>query len=605
MNRILLHFRERVNLSIYRSKDAVLRILRTVSFFASLLAIGTLVYYYGFSQNKETEELQLIIIKGVFIFYVINYFTRFFFSFEPLNFLLSTWFEGLLMLLLVYDGISLYFFNVPILEIIFQRLGFETFTNFYILFIQLYMLLVVGIDLTKTSTFISKVNLKPATTFIFSFILLILFGVSLLMMPEMTTIEGSMSFIDALFTSTSAVCVTGLTVVDTATYFTFKGQLLILILIQLGGIGIISFAAFFATFLKEGIGLKQQTIIQDLLSEKSLLNTKSLLRQIIYYTFLIETIGAVVIYSLWSPKIEFNSLGEKIFVSIFHSIAAFCNAGFSTFTDNLMDENVKNSYVIHLSIAVLIILGGLGFSAINDLFGIKHLRERLQQPWKQWQLSTKIAVYTSAGLVLFGGLLFFVLEQENTLSGMKPVEAVITSLFQSVTTRTAGFNTLDIGLLGTPILIILIILMFIGASSGSTGGGIKTSTFFLMLYSAYATLRGEKKIEVGKKHISFDLLYKAFTILFFASSFVITGTIVLSITEPDINILQLVFEEVSAFATVGLSTGITENLSYAGKIVIIITMFIGRISTLTLFFSLSIPAKRFAHHYPEAHIMVG
>jgi Trk-type K+ transport system membrane component len=393
--------------------------------------------------------------------------------------------------------------------------------------------------------------------------------------------------------------------VDVATYFTFKGKVVILLLIQIGGLSIISFATFFATFLQKGIGIRSQSMLQDFFSTDSLFDTKGMLKQIILLSFLIESIGALMLLALWDPSIPFQNFGERLFYSVFHSVSAFNNAGFSLFTNGFINGYVKYSYMVHLVIAFLIFFGSLGFSSIRDIFGFNNMRERLRYPWKKFQISTRIALYVSLALVAFGTITFYFLEKNNTLAGQTTVEAVITSLFQSVTTRTAGYNTIDIGAVSKTVLVIMIFLMFIGASSGSTGGGIKTSTFALIFLSAWSTIRGKQQLEMFRHSISYDLLNKAFSIFLFAASLVLVGTTFLTLTDPGKDVLSLVFEEVSAFGTVGLSTGITADMSVAGKYILILTMFIGRTGPLTLAYSLSRKQASNNYKFPSAHFMVG
>jgi trk system potassium uptake protein len=601
----LQSFREKVNLFLYSSKDRNLRILRYASFFVSLFAISILVIFYGFKLESATKELCVSIIKATFVFYVIAYLIKFLYTFEPRKFLKETRLEGLLMLLLVIDGISHFLFNIPLVQNFFYQLGFHNFTDIYILFIQLYLLVIVSIDLSSLTAKLDRLNLAPSTLFILSFIILISIGSVLLMLPEMNTTGISMPLLDAIFTSISASCVTGLIVVDTATFFTIKGHFIILVLMQLGGLSIISFATFIISISGTGVGIKQQLMMKDFLSTDSLFSTKGLLRQIILLTLTIESAGAISIFFLWDPSLHFETLGDKIFCSVFHAVSAFNNAGFSLFSNGLYENGVKHSYILHIVIAALIFFGGIGFSSIRDLFGIDSLRQRLKYPWKQIKLTTQISLYVSIGLILAGTIAFFVLEQQNTLRNTRFVEAIITSVFQSITARTAGFNTVDFSMIGQPMLIFFIFLMFIGASSGSTGGGIKTSTFALLILSAYSTIRGKRNFEIGRYSISYELMNRAFSIAFFASGIVFIGVFILTLTDPQIPILQLVFEEVSAFATVGLSTGITSSLSVAGKIVLMCSMFIGRIGILTLAFTLSSRVVSRNYKLPGAHITVG
>jgi trk system potassium uptake protein len=509
------------------------------------------------------------------------------------------------MLLLVIDGISYFILQTPLVLNFFRFWVFENISHFYVIFIQLYVLIIVGLDIGTATTRISKIKVSPPTLFIFSYVLLICLGCGLLMLPEMTTMVGSMPFFDALFTSMSASCITGLIVVDTATYFTFKGHLVLLILIQLGGLSVISFATFLIAFSGTTLGMKQQTMMQTFLSTDSLFSAKGLLNQIILMTLTIELIGAGMIFFLWSPEIVFKGLGDKVFFSVFHSISAFNNAGFSLFTNGLFQNYVVDSYILHIVMAMLIFFGSLGFAPIKDIFGISSLRARFKMPWKRLKLSTQISLYTTVALTIIGAIVFYILEKNNTLVDKRLIEKIITSFFQSITARSAGLNTIDFAQLTMPMLVFFVFLMFIGGSSGSTGGGIKTSTFTLLILSAYSTLRGKRNLELGHNSISYEMLHRAFMIFSLSSGIIFMGVMILTISDPHIPVMSLVFEEVSAFATVGLSTGITPKLSITGKTVLMCSMFIGRVGILTLAFSLSKRVITSNYKYPNAHIMVG
>lgn len=602
----LPELKENIGLFLYTNKDRVLSSLRFLRIFASISALIIFILYYGFPHTAAEAATLILITKSIFGFFVISYFVRASFAINTWRYIVESRFEALLILLLLIDVVSVFIFQVNLLENFFTRLDIENFTPLYILAIQSYLLLLVGIEFVKVSTSITGIKLKPASTFIYSFLLLIALGTGLLMLPEMTVGPESLGFLDALFTSVSATCVTGLTVVDTATHFTFKGHLVLLLLIQLGGIGILTFATFFALFLKKGVGISHQAMIRDFMSEESLFNAKSMLLQVIMYTVIIEGIGTLLLFLLWDMKAPFyDDFGEMLFQSVFHSISAFCNAGFSLFSQGLYQDFIRESYFLHLVIAAIIFFGSLGFPALRDIFSIHNIRIRMISPWKNWKLSTRIALYASIILVLVGTLFYVVLEAEGTLVGKSGLGLWATALFQSVTTRTAGFNTVDIGAIGTPMVIFFIFLMFIGASSGSTGGGIKTSTFVLIFLAVLTTIRGKKNLELGGRSISFDLLNKAFTVFIFSATYILAGTFFLSIFEPNMAILDLVFEEVSAFCTVGLSRGITADLSAPSKIILIVSMYIGRIGTLTLAFALASRVDTTNYRYPKAHILVG
>ncbi len=592
--------RENILLFLFQHKEQVLGKLRWLRALASITALALFLYYYGFPHSSEESRQLIGYTKGIFGFFIVSYLIRVGFSLHSWTYIKNTLFEAMLILLLLIDILSVFIFGFNALENAFLRLNIENFTPLYILFIQAYLLLLVGLEIVKVSVGITSIKLKPAATFIISFILLIFTGTGLLMLPEMTTGPGSMPFIDALFTSVSASCVTGLAVENTGTFFTFKGQIVILILIQLGGIGILTFATFFALFLKKGVGISHQAMIRDFMAEESLFNAKGMLRQIIIYTVLIECIGAFLLFILWDARAPFiDDTGELLFQSMFHSISAFCNAGFSLFGNGLYEDWIRNSHLLHLVIAMLIIFGSLGFPAMRDIFSLRNIRARLDAPWKKWKLSTRIAVWASFVLIVFGMLVMMVTEQHATLANQSPAAAWMHAFFQSVTTRTAGLNTVDMGALTVPTTILFIFLMFIGASSGSTGGGIKTSTFVLIFLAVITTIRGKKSLELGSRSISFDLLNKAFT------TYILVGTFLLAVFEPKMQVLDLVFEQVSAFCTAGLTRGITPDLSTPSKLVLISSMYIGRVGTLTLAFALASRVETTSYKYPKAHILVG
>lgn len=597
--------REKINLALYDSKERVLNLFKIGSFLIASLILSLLIYQFGFNPSDLVKEWILIAIKGSFVFYILKYLTDILYNYEPLKLIKETWFEGLLLLLILVNASSTLFFQQSLLNWLGQQTELFQLEDFYILFLQFYFFVLVGIELGKASTQLTFSKMSPPRMLIVSFLALILIGTGFLMMPEMTKDVEYMPFFEALFTSISASCVTGLIVVDTATYFTQKGHIIIMLLIQLGGLNIISFATLFALFSKKGLGIKHQTILQENFSSESLLSGKGLLRKIFLFSFFMEFIGMVLLYFTWNPKLQFPFVEDQFFYSLFHSISAFNNAGFSLFSDGLHEHLVQNSHSMHMVLAGLIFLGAVGFPVIEDLFNFERIKKSIKNPLVGLKLSTQISLYTSLILIAFGMLMFYFLEQENTLNGMKLGGQLITSFFQSITARTAGFNTVDFSIIGTPMLLIFIFLMFIGASPGSTGGGIKTSTFTLIIYSAINTIRGKKKIEIGKRTISPELLHKAFSIFLFSASSIFAAIFVLSISDGEKGIMPIAFEIVSAFSTVGLSTGITADLTFLGKIVIMICMFIGRIGTLTLAFALSSKQRSLNYEYPKAHLTVG
>lgn len=601
----LQEFREAVNLKIYNSKPTVLKVFRIMSVIVSIIAVTGLVYYHGFITEHKEDMFITRIFKWAFGFYILKYAVRIFYSFQPLKDIRDTLAEGVLMLFIVLNFLFAHLFGVDLIHGLGNLLGLDNLQAFFLMVIQGYFVLILANEIGRATNLIGGVNLSPPAMLISSFLILISLGCGVLMLPKMTASGETMGFLDALFTSISASCVTGLVVVDTATYFSYKGQLVIMILIQLGGLNIISFATMFAFFARNSIGIKHQSILQESLNVDSLSDSRDLFRQIFIFSIIIELVGALLIYLSWDSNIGFASHGDKIFYSIFHSISAFNNAGFSTFSDGLYENLIDTNYSVHVIIAVLVVLGGLGFAVLRDLFSIKKRKERKEKPWTTFRLDTKVSLYAAAILIMAGFLIFILFEHNNTLAGKSFAEQVVTSLFQSITTRTAGFNTVDIGSVTTPALIFIIFLMFIGASPGSTGGGIKTNTFALVFLGAWSTTRGKERLELLKHTIPYDLLNKAFLIFLFSLAFISLGIFGLAIAEPGKDLIALSFEEVSAFCTVGLSTGITSDLSTPARIIIMISMFTGRIGTLSLAFALGRQKRTHDYKYPKTTLMVG
>ena len=476
--------------------------------------------------------------------------------------------------------------------------GIENHNHVFILFLHILLLFIVGIELGKATTRSTVWKLSPPILFILSFVVLIVIGSSLLMLPEMTNKKG-MPFIDALFTSISANCVTGLIVVDTATYFTLKGKMLILLLIQLGGLNIIAFATYFISFLNRSIeGKMNVATIKELLHTESLDSIKSIIKMVVLTSFVIELLGTVIIYLQLGTVIKFASITERLFYSAFHSISAFNNAGFSLFTNGLTNIQIQGIYPIHMSIAVLIVLGGLGFTTLQNTLRWSVLKER----GVVLTLQSKIALVSSLILILVGTGVFFLAEADNSMVSQDGSEQILISLFQSITTRTAGFNTVDLRSLTTGVLIMFIMLMFIGASSGSTGGGIKTSTFSVLLMALWKAK--ERKDNYGRSFITISLVKKSLIILLYSLGVIVISTFILLLIEPEKLLIDLLFEEVSAFGTVGLSTGITSSLSQSGKALIMLNMVIGRLGPLTLAYAL-IKSTPVINGEKESEIMIG
>jgi len=592
---------KRLNNLLYDSRPVILRTTHVTNAVNTILGLCLLLYNYGFSISLEEKHSIFVTINVVLWIFLGVFFVKWLYAFKRIVFIRERPIEASLMALLLSRQLASLFSSTELH--LYQWVGMVDEPAFAEYFTSVLLSLILILEVSKASSLISNIKVRPGAAFVISFVILIAVGTVLLMFPAMTTQPGSMRLIDAFFTAVSASCVTGLIVVDTATFFTMKGQLVILVLIQLGGLGILSFASFFASFLSGGASFRQKTLVPDYLDTETLSSSGSLLRQIIFITFFIEFGTFVLLYFSWN--IPFESVGEKIFFSAFHAVSAFCNAGFSIFTNGLYEDVVRNNYILHIILAISLILGAIGFAPIKDIFSPSRLRDRLEHPWKDWQLGTKIAVNVSVILILVGMGLFYWIERDNVLADSNMTEAMITSFFQSATTRTAGFNTVDISKLMSPTLIMMMILMFIGGASASTAGGIKTSTFYLIVMSVVATTRGRSRIHISNRYIPTEILYKSLSIFFYGIAINAIIVLLLSITEEGIELISLVFEQVSAFGTVGLSTGITAELSTAGKLLIIISMFLGRVGTLTFAVALSTRASSENYRYPTANLMVG
>lgn len=436
-------------------------------------------------------------------------------------------------------------------------------------------------------------SLAPAQFLVLGYFVVITGGTLLLLLPTATMDGRGLSLVDALFTSTSATAVTGLVVVSTAEHLTFFGQMVVMLLIQIGGLGIMTISTLFAFFLGKKIGLKERLIIQEDLNQLKISGVVQLVKYILLMTFLIEGCGALLLF----PRLlrEFPPW-RALYYSIFHSISAFNNAGFDLFGDSL--ESFTGDIYMNVVMASLILLGGIGFAVIAELYRRKSL--------SHLSLHTRMVLRITILLLLVAFLGVFFLEMQNpaTMQDFTLTERVLASFFLSVTPRTAGFNTIPTGLLQTQTLFFLIILMFIGASPGSTGGGVKTTTFGTLLIAVLSSIRGSKDVEIFKRRLSLEIILRSVTIVSLSLFLIVFITMLLTMTEEFL-FVSILFETFSAFGTVGLSTGITSELSIIGRLLITLTMFCGRIGPLTLALALGEGRGRSLFRYPEEKIMVG
>lgn len=455
----------------------------------------------------------------------------------------------------------------------------------------------------RAKKFITLFSLQPAHLMLASFAGVIVFGTVLLMLPSATAPGQETTLLNAFFTATSATCVTGLIVYDTPTHFTFFGQLVILAMIQTGGLGIMTFSVSLAMLIRRSFSMKNQSIMQNVLDQETLLDSRRLIVFIAAMTLLLEIIGAVTLYLSWRPILGAGA--STVWHAVFHSVSAFCNAGFSTFTDSLM--RFSTHLPTNLTICLLIVLGGVGFVVIQDFY--QALRNRLvdrQTRHHRFRIQTRLVLGWTGGLILAGTVLTFLIERHHLLAGAQTPQVLLTSLFQSITTRTAGFNTCAINGLQPATLFLFICLMFIGASPGGTGGGIKTTTAAVLWGVARAGLTRREKTELYRRTIPVDVIRRAIIALCASLLVVCVSLVVITLLEPQTGFLDLLFEIVSAFGTVGLSTGVTGSLSSGGRLLITLLMFIGRLGPLTLSFAFIQTKKRSAKYsYAEERLMIG
>jgi trk system potassium uptake protein TrkH len=486
------------------------------------------------------------------------------------------------------------------LGVFFHSVDVKHIAVLYVVFIQGFILLIVLLEGAYASQAVAVWQIRPAQTLVLSFLGLITLGSLLLMLPNATTNLGSMPFLKALFSATSAVCVTGLIVVDTATYFTPLGQGILLGLFQLGGLGIITFATVFGMMLRGGMGVREKLLLQDFVASRQFGEITATVGRIVWLTLLLEGLGVVSLYYSWQGVIP--EPGTRLWFAVFHAVSAFCNAGFSTFSDGLAGPGTAMQPSVNVTIMVLIVLGGIGFSVLWE--GGQWLSGTTTGRKQRLSVQSRLVWIMTGLLIVVGAGLFALLEMHGVLAGRSGGERLLGALFQSITARTAGFNTLSIDSLTVPTAYLLILLMVVGASPGSTGGGVKTTTVAVLMMSTVATFRGKARVEAFRRTLPRNLIDQAYATFFFSITVMTLSLFILTITETHA-FIDLFFEEVSAFGTVGLSRGVTPSLSDLGQIVIIVSMFVGRVGSLTLGVALARQVVTTAYEYPAESVMVG
>lgn len=421
-------------------------------------------------------------------------------------------------------------------------------------------------------------------------------GGTLLSLP-ISSVDGQFTnFLDSLFTATSATCVTGLVTIDTGTHWSTFGQVIIMLLIETGGLGFMSIATFAAILFGKKITLRERLVMQESMNTFNIQGLVKMVKYVVGFTLLFQLIGALAFATQFIPE---HGIAKGIFFSVFHSVSAFCNAGFDLNGNFNSVVAYSGNWVVLLTISILIIIGGLGFAVILEIFNYRNA--------KRVSTHTKLVLLVTTVLLVGGTLVMFLLEYKNpnTIGNMSLGDKIVNSFFASVSPRTAGFNSVPTDKMTIAGIFTTIILMFIGGSPGSTAGGLKTTTLGIIIVTVVCVIRGREDTEVFGRRVSKELVYKAFALLMIGLSLVLFVTMVLTITEPGKSFLFLLYETVSAFGTVGLTAGITPGLSTIGKIIIMSTMYCGRVGTLTVLLALAHNKKRKGYKYPEGKILIG
>ena len=561
-----------------------------------IVAFVSLFLKYGFHLSERWIGNLLILDEVIAAVFVITLLVNFFISDRKWQYVKQSPFEFGLLLLFTVSIVLEEIISIEDPHVLIRRATSHSFIKLYFIIIQIYIIINGIISLAKARKKWLFFSLNPARILMVSYLLVIMAGVLLLKLPKAT--YAGITWIDAVFTSTSAVCITGLSTVNISSVFTFEGQVVIMLLIQLGGLGIITLTSFIALFIQKGFRLRNQIIVQEILDNENLSSLASILKAIVSITLISELIGAVGLYMAW------KNLGlsefDRIFSAIFHSISAYCNAGFSTFSNGFETVGYQFNSVSLIMIMFLIVFGGLGFYTYSDILHIGEIRMIRK---RGLTLQSKIILLGTLVLILTGAMIIWITQyaQWKELSAGKQI---LQSFFLSITARTAGFSVVSIRELAIPTLMMIILLMYIGGAPNSTSGGVKMTTVITLLASLRTFVLGKSRVEIGWNTIPMRTVRRAFIVLMVSVILIFTVLFVLSWTE-DQAFFDLLFEIVSAFGTVGLSRGITPDLTTTGRLLIAFVMFAGRIGLFSFAVAMSEVQDDKSYTFPETNIMVG
>lgn len=577
------------------------KVVNQVLFYISLICTITMVLHVGYITNPElaayTENTVVVMFYSLFLFETIR--------------TVSSILVARRINVSHYSGVvvTAYFFLIA-----FARLtgGFlENFSKDEWLYLGIFIMFIS--ELSRSSLFFDNFYFNPTILFVVSFLALIVLGSFLLMLPRTTT-EAPLSFVDAFFMATSAVCITGLSVTDISTQFTLFGQSVIMGLIQIGGLGIMTFTGFFGYFFSGGFSFKNQLMFGEILGEDKLNSVISTLLTIIFITLLFEFIGGILIFFSLDPKL-FDSVGRQIFFASFHAISGFCNSGFTIIQDGVTNDAYRFNYNFQLAVVSMLILGSLGFGTIFNFY--KLVKDKVESLWCKFVLkksyrhkpmvftfNSRFIVLCNVVVIVLATVSFFLMEKENSLMADKSTYGQwVSSIFMANSSRSAGFNSIDLNFINIPTLIMIVTLMWIGVSPGSTGGGVKVTTVAISLMNIVALARGKESIEIYKRKIASESVNKAFAIILLSILTISLSFILLNFSDPNQEMMPLLFEAVSAYTTCGLSLGITPSLTATSKIILMLTMFVGRVGMLTLLVAFIKNTKNKSYVYPTEKIL--
>ena len=583
-------------------KKKTRQILDKALLYSGIIVSVIILIHSGFNTNRAQQELFEALCGYVFVSYTFLLGLKLLISLRTKKVKSVAGYSELLLFI--------YFFLVSLLNSTDFSIGSFHMVQAEWMYVGFFGVTII--EFSKTTLFFDQYYFNPTLLFVLSFLALILVGTILLLLPR-SSVGADLSFVDALFMATSAVCITGLSVVDVSSDLTGYGQTILVLLVQLGGLGMMTFTGFFGYFFSGGFSYKNQLMYTQIIGENKVSSVIRTLYKIILATLLFEAIGGVIIYFTVSSDL-FEQQGERLFFSIFHAISAFCNAGFSTIPGGLHHPALRFNYPLLLIITWLFVLGGLGFGIVFNFYELirrwaqnifQKIIHRRPFVFRVWIIgfNSRIIGYMTALLLILGTLSVILLENENVLKEHESIGGkLVTSLFIGASPRSSGFNVVDMATLSFPTIMLLLLLMWVGAAPGSTGGGIKTTTFAVATLNIWALVRGKERVEIFGREISPDSVRRAFAIIALSLISLGLGIFALSVTDGDKGLLNISFEAFSAFSTVGLSLGITPQLSDAGRVILVLTMFVGRVGALTLLIALVRKSSPKTYAYPEEQV---